>query len=93
MLKEEEETHLEEERNMMILDSGTTKTVAGTKWVADYLQTKDQEELKSISRTKDHRLFRFGNSVRYPSTEEITIPLKLGRLETFIKVSVVKAMT
>ena len=53
MLKEEEETHLEEERNMMILDSGTTKTVAGSKWMTDYLQTRDQEELKSISRTTD----------------------------------------
>ena len=91
VLKEEEETHLEEERNMMILDSGTTKTVAGSKWMTDYLQTRDQEELKSISRTTDYRFFRFVNSVRYPSTEEITIPIKLGRLDTFIKVSIVKA--
>ena len=91
MLKEEDETFLEEERNMIILDSGTTKTVAGSKWMTDFLQTRDQEQLKNISRQTDHRFFRFGNSVRYPSTEEITIPLQLGKLQTFIIVSIVEA--
>ena len=63
MLKEEDETFLEEEKNMMILDSGTTKTVAGSKWMTEYLQTTDQEQLKNISRQTDDRFFRFGNSV------------------------------
>ena len=88
---EDEQKLMEEEKNMMILDSGTTKTVAGSQWMKDYIDTRDQEQLKDISKRPERRYFRFGNSVRYPSYEEISIPLQLGRLETFIKVSVVNA--
>ena len=75
----------------MILDSGTTKTVAGSKWMENYLRSIETADLEKISRTPEQRYFRFGNSVRYPSKEEIAIPLKLGSLETFILVSVVDA--
>ena len=48
----------------------------------------------SIRRGKkepEDRFFRFGNSVRYPSKEEVKIPIKLGKLETELHVSIVKA--
>ena len=75
----------------MIVDSGTTKTVAGELWMQKYLESLPEEERKEIKQEPENRFFRFGNSVRYPSKQEVKIPLKLGKLETFLHVSIVNA--
>ena len=36
-------------------------------------------------------MFRFGNNVHFPSTEEVTIPLNIGKLESTLHVCVVDA--
>ena len=75
----------------MIVDSGTTKTVAGATWMRNYLKTLNQHEKDEIRKQPEKRFFRFGNSARYPSQEEFSIPFKLGRLNTNLHVSVVEA--
>ena len=88
---EEAKAETRENIERMIVDSGTTKTVAGTKWMETYLESLPEEERISIAEESEDRFFRFGNSVRYPSKREITIPLKLGKLESRIPVYVVDA--
>ena len=75
----------------MIVDSGTTKTVAGATWMRNYMKTLTQNEKDEIRKQPEKRFFRFGNSVRYPSQEEFTIPFKLGRLNINLHVSIVEA--
>ena len=57
----------------------------------NYLEYLSDEERKSVKKEPEDRFFRFGNSVRYPSKEEVKIPIKLGKLETELHVSIVKA--
>ena len=55
----------------MIVDSGTTKTVAGKKWMDNHLANITSEEQKHVEKHPEERFFRFGDSARYPSTQEI----------------------
>ena len=93
LVYKEEEANLESKETFdkMIVDCGTTKTVAGRSWMESYIETLSDEEKENIKKEPEERFFRFGNSVRYPSTEELKIPLKLGKLETNLYVSVVEA--
>ena len=75
----------------MIIDCGTTKTVAGQKWMNNHLSSIPEDERKRIQEKEEDRYFRFGNSIRYPSRREVTIPIKLGKLESYLDVSVVDA--
>ena len=49
------------------------------------------EENKSIKRYKENRIFRFGNGIRFPSKQQVSVPIKLGKLTTELHVSVVDA--
>lgn len=73
----------------MIVDSGTTKTVAGEAWITAFLGSLSEKERAEINIEPEERFFRFGNSVRYPSKEEVAIPIKLGKLETHLYISIV----
>ena len=88
---EEAEIEANENVEKMIVDSGTTKTVAGAAWMRNYLKTLTQNEKENIRKHPEKRFFRFGNSSRYPSREEFSIPFKLGKLNTDLHVSVVEA--
>ena len=58
-------------------------------WIKTYLEFLSDEEKEKIKTEPEERFFRFGNSARYPSKEEVKIPLKLGKLETFLNISLV----
>ena len=49
------------------------------------------KEQNNIVRKRDNRYFKFGNGVRFPSKEEITIPKGLGTLKSSLGISVVDA--
>ena len=82
---------IHENIDKMIIDCGTTKTVARKYCMENFLKTTEEERKKKIKYGTEKRFFRFGNSVRYPSKQEISIPIKLGQLESFLHVSVVDA--
>ena len=87
------EAKIETSENLdkMIIDCGTTKTVAGKKWMMNHLSSLPEEERRNIQEREEDRYFRFGNSIRYPSKREVTIPIKLGKLDSHLNVSVVDA--
>ena len=87
----EAEMETNENLDKMIIDSGTTKTVAGKEWIENYLESISPKDRELVKNQSEERFFRFGNSVRYPSTQEIAIPIKLGKLESTLYVSVVNA--
>ena len=61
---EEAEIEANENVDKMIVDSGTTKTVAGATWMRNYMKTLTQNEKDEIRKQPEKRFFRFGNSVR-----------------------------
>ena len=75
----------------MILDTGATKTVSAEFWMKHFLDLLLSSVKKKVQRRKENRIFRFGNSVRYPSREELIVPIKVGTLDTVLYVSVVSA--
>ena len=74
-----------------VVDCGTTKTVAGKYWMDNFLEIAEKDLKENIKYRKENRFFRFGNSVRYPSRQEVSIPFKMGSLESVLHVSVVDA--
>ena len=88
---DEAQIETKENHGKMIVDSGTTKTVAGVKWMNEYLESLSPEEQEKIEKHSEERFFRFGNSVRYPSKQAVEIPIKLGSLEAKLHVSLVDA--
>ena len=73
------------------LDTGTTKTCSRKYFINHTIELIPKEERHKIIRRKDNRVFRFGDSKRYPSREEVTIPIKRGKLESKLYVSIVDA--
>ena len=75
----------------MVVDTAATKSVAGEFWYKNHREILD-DSTKSMMKTRDEkRHFRFGNSVRYPSQFEVDIPINLGKLDSCIHVSIIKA--
>ena len=88
---EDAKVETKDNADQMIVDSGTTKTVPGVKWMNKYLESLTEEEKEKVSEEEEYRYFRFGNSIRYPSKKEVILPIKLGKLENNLYVSVVDA--
>ena len=88
---QEAKLEVKENCDKMIVDSACTKTVAGVKWISSYLSNLPEAEKEEVTEREDDRYFRFGDSIRYPSRKEVEIPVKLGKLISSIKVSVVDA--
>merc|ERR1711954_346786 len=80
--------NLSEKFGKAILDTGTSKTCAGKYFINHTLDLIPEEEKQKVSRRKENRVFRFGDSKRYPSKEEVTIPIKRGNLESKLHVSI-----
>ena len=69
------EIETEENLDKMIVDSGSTKTVGGRKWMESYLENISRDEQKLVEKHFEQRFFRFGDSARYPSIRELTFDL------------------
>ena len=75
----------------LIIDSAATKSVSGAKWFNDFLLLLPNEMKENLQWRRENQYFRFGNGVRYPSKEEVVLPITLGRLKTVLYVSIVDA--
>ena len=69
----------------MTENSNKTKTGAGSMWMKNYMDMIDDDTKQKVEERKEKRNFRFGNNIKYPSQKEVTIPLKLGKLESRCK--------
>ena len=62
-----------------ILDSGCTKTVAGSAWLEEYLVTLIDEERASAleSKKQNSTVYRFGDGKESKSNFEICLPARM----------------
>ena len=65
--------------------------MAGRKWIKDFLLLLTNDERRNLRWKRENRFFRFGSGIRYPSREEVLLPIGLGELKTVLFVSIVEA--
>ena len=71
-----------------LIDSGASRNVAGVLWLRKFLDLSDNDALPSLTTTA--RVFRFGNSMRYPSMGSITVQVQIeGYEESHMKTRVI----
>ena len=66
------------ENEAAIIDTGCSKAVGGSKWVASYLKTLDPEDRKHLKRFKSKAKFKFGDGKVYKSKCKYICPIYLG---------------
>ena len=67
-------------KQVMILDLGAPVSVVGEEWMDQYL--RDYElELKDMKMSACHKVFKFGPSKQYVSTEMVEIPVIVRRMD------------
>ena len=72
----------------MIVDSGTTKTVAGAKWMDTYMDSLPEEDNNEVKEEEGDRYFRFGNGLIVNFEDEAVLTTKtfgIFPLETTFK--------
>ena len=74
-----------------ILDSGCTKTVAGSAWLEEYLVTLTDEERASAleSKKQNNTVYRFGDGKESKSNFEICLPARVWNKSVNILVDIV----
>ena len=69
----------------VILDSGASSTVCGTKWYKCFLETLTDAQKKKIVKIKGVKTFRFGNGNKLNSLYKLILPCVI----TYIEVSII----
>ncbi|KAL5018539.1 hypothetical protein ScPMuIL_004261 [Solemya velum] len=83
------EIFLAEALGCIIIDTACTHTICGRKWIDHYLDTLDSEEKFKVKRKTNDKNFKFGDGVQVKSSENMTIPAKIGETVCNIETEIV----
>ena len=74
-----------------VVDSGCSKTVAGSQWVDCFLESLDETEVKKIYTKESNETFKFGKGDSIRSSGKIVIPVEFGKQKVTIESDIVEA--
>ena len=74
-----------------VVDSGCSKTVAGSQWVKCFVDSLDESEVKTIITKESNETFKFGQGDSIHSLGKIVIPVQLGKQKVTIESDIVEA--
>ena len=74
-----------------VVDSGCSKTVAGSKWVKCFLESLNGEEVEKIHTKDSNETFKFGKGEPIQSSGKIVIPVQFGKQKVTIESDIVEA--
>ena len=80
-----------EARNAAILDSACSSTVCGQKWMNEYKNSLNSEDLKKIVVMDGKKRFKFGGGIKLKSLGSYIIPIELAGKKLSLKTDVVDA--
>ena len=82
-----------EKQGKGVLDCGSNKSVAGYKWMNEFLLTLTDETKNCVIEEKSNAVFRFGDGAECKSTKKLTVQftVTIGKSEYTIPVEVVTA--
>ncbi|XP_057305251.1 uncharacterized protein LOC130642182 [Hydractinia symbiolongicarpus] len=73
-----------------VLDSGCTKTVAGEKWMDEYLGTLSESDKNAVVSNSTDSIYRFGDGKEVKATRNLIIPVILGGNKYKLSVDIVE---
>ena len=72
--------YTEKGKQVMILDIGAPVSLAGKKWIEQYLK-EHELEIEDLKSNECSQVFRFGASKQYVSTQMVEIPMMVRRMD------------
>ena len=72
-----------------ILDTACTRTVCGSKWLFDYIESLSEEDRGKIREDKSERMFRFGDSSQVKAIKNVVIPAVISGKQCKISTDVI----
>ena len=84
-----EEIFMTESFGAAVLDTACTRTVCGRKWLDNYLESLNDENLDNVQHCNSNRKFKFGDGVSVKATENVVIPAQIGEKKCNINTDVV----
>ena len=88
-LDESMESLVGETFNMVLLDSGCTKTVCGELWLQIYLDTLKGEDFSKVLKEESHTKFKFGDNKMIKSIRKVTFPAVIANTKVSLSTDVV----
>lgn len=87
------EIFLTESLGSAIIDTACTRTVCGEKWLENYIEDLDQDQVSHLVQTvtTSCRPFRFGDGNVVHSNRKVKLPAKIGETKCYIETEVVQA--
>ena len=76
--------------NVAILDSGAPKSVCGTQWLNQYIDTLGPEDKSKVSYGSATNVYKFGCGTKTQAIRKVRFPAVLGDVEVMLKADVVK---
>ena len=67
-----------------LVDCGASRTVTGTKWADDYVDSLPSHDQSSVSYSSSNSIYRFGDGQRVQAQRSITFPAYIGPKRIFI---------
>ena len=76
--------------NVAILDSAAPKSVCGTEWLKQYIDTLGPEDKSKVKYSTATNVYKFGCSEETQALHKVRFPALLGDIEVILKADVVK---
>lgn len=84
------EIFMTESQGSAIIDTASTRTVCGEKWLDNYVSGLSQEQTHKLTENPSCRPFRFGDGNLVYSTKKVKLPTKIGQTKCQTETEVVK---
>ena len=84
-----QEVFVTEAYNTAVIDTACTKTVCGSKWLHQFVESLGEKSQKKITFSESKTPFKFGDGETKYSYQLVKFPAKIGGVECFIEAEVV----
>ena len=75
--------------NTAVLDCGAVKTVCGSTWLQQYMNTLSEEDRRKVTYSPSNNIFKFGCGNKLQAHELVRFPAVIGEKKVLIKSDVV----
>ena len=79
-----------ESLNVAILDSGAPKSVCGTIWLSQYIDTLSSKDKSKVTYSPATNIYKFGCGSKSEAVNRVKFPAVIGEVDVLLKADVVK---
>ena len=85
-----EKVFLTETYGAAIVDTGCTKTVAGTSWLENYMGTLSENQQSKVEPLPSNTLFVFGDGRKVVPEKRVVVPVEIGGVHCPMEIEIVR---